>query len=48
MPYGNPMCLNLSLIEILPNEIFVPIFDYAVPSVRKMYAISNYGRVINT
>ena len=48
MPYGNPMCLNLSLIKLLPNEIFVPIFDYAVPSIRKMYAISNYGRIINT
>ena len=48
MPYGNPMCLNLSLIELLPNEIFTPITDYAVPGIRKMYAISNHGRIINT
>lgn len=47
MPYGNPMCLNLSLIELLPHEIFTPITDYAVPGIRKMYAISNYGRIIN-
>lgn len=48
MPYGNPMCLNVAAIQLLPGEIFQAITPEVLPGVRKMYCISNYGRVINS
>ena len=48
MPYGNPMCLNVAAIDLLPGEVFKAVTSQAIPNVRKMYCISNYGRVINS
>lgn len=48
MPYGKPMCLNLSSINLLPGEVFRAVTPEVLPGVRMMYCVSNYGRVVNS